>query len=293
MRVYLSVPARVDTSELRRVIEAAGDTVVDYEDVNGSMREWLGSRAAWEGVDAVVAVAGMADGTRSDTVLIESGVALGRGIPLLVIYEDDSSVTAAWPPSVTIARTSLLNAEALSFHMKLFLAKIQRGPEKISTRPPRKAPYVDVAQARRQLAQIREEHGAARGLALERWLAELFRASDVEAAEPAGGDRGFDFVLTLSEQAPSLGPIVVEVKSSTSPRRLWELASRLHQIVLQERAALGLVLVDDDKTLGRFPIQEVPLVAVLGADELLDAISRQGSLSAVLVRLRNLAVHGL
>jgi Restriction endonuclease len=292
VRVFLSVPARVDTSALRRVIEATGDTVVDYEDVNGSVREWLGSRAAWKGVDAVVAVAGLADGTRSDTVLIESGVALGRGIPLLVIYEDDSSLTAAWPPSVTIARTSLLNAEALSFHLKLFLAKIRRGPEKISTRPPR-APSIDVAQARRQLAQIREEHGAARGLALERWLAELFRASNVEAAEPAGGDRGFDFVLTLSEQAPSLGPIVVEVKSSTSPRRLWEVASRLHQVVLQERAALGLVLVDDDKTLGRFPIQEVPLVAVLGADELLDAISRQGSLSAVLVRLRNVAVHGL
>lgn len=64
-------------------------------------------------------------------MLIESGVALGRGIPLLVIYEDDSSVTAAWPPSVTIARTSLLNTEALSSYVTLFFAKIQRGPEKI------------------------------------------------------------------------------------------------------------------------------------------------------------------
>lgn len=298
MRIHLAAPNRLDTSALRRVIEATGSEILNGNDPDDHVDAWIGTGQSWERVDAVIAVPGIPDPkAQTDVVFIECGVALGRGIPLLVIYSDlygeDALLTPAWPPSVSVARMSLLATEALDLHIRLFFARISRGGGQslqslVSSRP------LDTVTARMQLTEIRRREGADRSQALERWAANLFRSSGIELAEPASPDRGFDFVATLSNQAPLMGPIIVEVKSTRSSRALQNLAVHLQQVVVRERAAFGLVILDDTEV-EPFLVEQTPLVAIVGAGELLDATERQSnqSVAAVLLNMRNRAAHGL
>jgi hypothetical protein len=297
VRIHLSAPNRLDTTLLRRTIEGTGNEVLDSRNVDEPFAAWIGAGPAWDRIDAVIAAPGVPDpvAAQSNVVFIECGVAIGRGIPLLVIYSDiydeDTLVTPAWPPSVDIARSSLLAAEALDLHVGLFLERISRGNSQIKRNPP-VVPSLDPELARAQLSEVRLNDVAARGEALERWVGDLFRQSQIELAEPASSDRGFDFVASLSDQAPRIGPVVVEVRSLRSPRAVLDSAARLQQVVMRERAALGLVVWDDVEA-DPIPANQVPLVAIIGADELLDLINKSSSLSAVIVGLRNRAVHAV
>jgi len=291
VRIFLSVPFRTNTSVLRQVISAAGSTVVVPDDVApvlDSPTHWLDS---WEGIDAVIAIPTLVDGARSDSVLIETGFALGRGLPVLVLYEDEAPLSGNWPINVTVGRANLANVEALSFHVNLFLARAGRGPSKPPPGKPSSSSHsINLANAHDQLEKI-QQVGNFNGYRLfEDWLVDLLEGGGAEVVRASGRDRGFDLVASLPIVAPSLGPIVVELKSFQSASQLEEVAARVQQVVLQERAALGLIILARPALRNR-SLPQLPGVSVLTADDLLALIDRRGSLADALLSLRNEVVH--
>jgi len=86
--------------------------------------------------------------------------------------------------------------------------------------------------------------------------------------------------------------VVVEVKTSASPRVLLSAANQLQSLVLQQSAALGLLVFDDGDLPPAFALQVVPMVISLGTNELLESL-RESPLSQVLWDARRDAVHRL
>jgi hypothetical protein len=249
--------------------------------------------AGWEGTDIVVAVLDSADWQGAHSVYMTAGIGVGRGLPLLVLTDDEASSLNIWPESAVVSRVNLNSRDALEFHIRLFVERARRKAATRSSKASSPPTTSDVAKARRQLHEVRASAPGRRGQLFEEWVAVFFRASGLDVAESSQKlDLGFDLVVSLSSQAPTLDPIVFELKSTNSQASLLDAAHRLQQIVFQERASLGVVLFDDFRLPAHFAPQELPLVALLGADELLQRTESAGSVAQVLIDLRNRLVHG-
>jgi len=73
---------------------------------------------------------------------------------------------------------------------------------------------------------------------------------------------------------------------------LLSAANQLQSLVLQQSAALGLLVFDDGDLPPAFALQVVPMVISLGTNELLESL-RESPLSQVLWDARRDAVHRL
>lgn len=245
----------------------------------------------WNDADAVVAVL---TGSRRgrENVLVEVGIALGRGLPLLVLQGDDEPAPLPLQlAEVSSARTNLRNAEALRFHLQLFLRRLSSEAQ-IEPRPP-EAHRVDVEELRRSLEKLRRSSGTRRGHEYELWVVQLFRLAGADVAEPANPrDRGFDLAVALPGVSAEPGPLLVEVKVPAQPLDLAGAAFRLQELVLRERAGLGLLLFEDRHLRYGFGVQTTPMVVAMGFDELLFSLERHdGSLTGALRTARNESVH--
>ncbi len=240
--------------------------------------------------DAVVVVlSALQDSAR---VFFEAGVALGLGLPLLVMAEADADSGPLKGLSVAQLPGGTRNEEALRFHLGLFITSAARAAPAQVKRPP--SPLkINLLEQRAKLDALHRE-GSANGRMLERWAVDLFRAGGAKVAEASNpSNRGLDLVAEL-EGLNLPGPLVVEVKGGKpSSRRLLEAALQLQYLVLQERAGLGLLLFDDAAMPAGFALQVVPMVVCLGAAEPLSMMEQHGSLADAMRSARNEAVHQL
>jgi hypothetical protein len=293
VRVFLSFAQDIDPSvplEVLAELEATVSTSADTSLLDGRLVD------EHEPIAAVVALFAGPMMDRWGSVQFECGVAIGRGLPLLVLTEE------AFPFTLNLSDTSgarvaelrgtINNREALRFHLGLFLkevaAGVPTGPAADSARGNR----VDVETLRRRFDELHTVSGSHLGLELERLVSDIFKESGLDVALAQQDDRGFDLVAAT----PSLGlqgrPLVVEIKSVRNPSSLNNAAQALQYLVLQERAGLGLLLFDDTRLPSGFALQVVPMVIALGLGELLRELET-ATLYDVLIQARNDAVHRL
>lgn len=293
MRVFLAGAHFDESALVRRVLLELGAEVVDAHDVVAGAA-WSEQITRWaDDVDAAVAVLPDTRGARYESVLVEVGIALGRGLPLLVLVGDDPAPVPLLLPDVPSARTNFQNVDALRFRLDLFLRRLTT--ETASAPWHAEAEPVDVEELRRSLDHIRESPSSGRGQRYEAWVVGLFRSAGAEAVIPRNpDDRGFDLVAALPGVSPEPGPLVVEVKATARPQHLMDAALRLQHQVLRERAGLGLLLFEDRHVSSAFAFPTVPMVVAMGLNELPISLERHdGSLSRVLRAARNEAVHRL
>jgi hypothetical protein len=292
MRVVVIGASPDESTLVREVLVDLGAEVLDLRIVVAGMR-WSDVAGWWKDVDAVVAVLTTRGGRYYESILVELGIALGRGLPLLVLQGDDPAPLPVQLEEVSSARTNLQNAEALRFHLELFL---RRASARTFIKPPPPEPQrVDVEELRRTLDELRRSPPQTRGQNYELWVAHLFRLAGADVVEPRSPeDRGFDLAVALPGVSAEPGPLLVEVKVSARSLDLAGAASRLQELVLRERAGLGLLLFDDRRLDHGLRVRVVPGVVAMGLDELLSSLDRyDGSLTRVLYTARSESVHGL
>lgn len=287
-------PSGLDLSVLRAVLTGHAVTIYATSDIGAGVTLAGVSLAQYDFAAAVIP----ADRERHDASLpaiyIEIGVAVARGLPVLVIAEASIPASPALASATTIVMTGLENNEALRLHVGVFLRQMQSAPrtEQPARLPASLAPAVPAAYLMR-LQAVRESPGGLRGTGFERLVGDLLReagaqAEDRSAWEPDGG---VDIAAFIPGEEQRLGTVVIQVKSGTlTSRALLAAQHQLSTYVLQAGAGLGLLIYDQIAPATR-KVPSSPLVLSLGIDQLLAELETK-SLSTVLTQARNRAVHG-
>lgn len=288
-------PSGLDLSVLRTVLTDHAVDVVATSDV--------GAGVALAGVpmgpyDFAVAVI-PADHERREAALaaiyIEIGVAVARGLPLIVIAETSIPASPALASATTIIFTELGNQEALRLHLGVLLRQLQAAPraDQPARLPTSAAPLVPAAFLMR-LQAVRESPGGLRGAQFERLVGDLLReaGAQAEGRSPWEPDGGADIAAFIPGEEQRLGAVVIQVKSGTLTSHALRAAQQeLSAYVLQAGARLGL-LVYDQIAPGASMVPPAPQVFSLGIDQLLAELATR-PLSAVLTQARNRAAHGV
>jgi hypothetical protein len=290
MRVYLSAPHGAERSLLRAVLTELGAEVVTAVDTVGA--SWQ-NPIAWEGVDAAVVVLEAVEHTENERVLVDTGIAIGKKLPLLVLAEDDDLSGDFFGIARVVELRGRPNAEALRFHFGLFLNYLQVEGQR-DVRPATQARDLDIRPFRARLDRVREESHGTSLVSYKNWAADLFRSAGADIAIPKDPEgRGFDFVAAIPDlDLRSGGPLVVKVDPSSATRELTDTAFNLQFLVLREQAGLGMLVFEDAGLPQSFMIQVVPRVVSIGAGELLRELERE-TLAQVVIRARDEAVQRL
>jgi hypothetical protein len=218
------------------------------------------------------------------TIFLEAGIALGQGLPLIVLAEDpdeDLPIFGGLASDVwTIAGAK--DEASIRLHLTLFTKVLEaRRPTAADSgpRPPLSVSLLEVPDTIGQRARNLEEE-----------VFGLLRAcgARVEAeAVSAGGDH-VDAAALIPGSELAIGPVLIEVKTLRGDG-LSAAVDQLGAFMVRSRAMLGLVVYDGPRQhsvrASGFPI------AVMHIDELREHV-RQGSLGSALVYTRNAAVHG-
>lgn len=303
MRCLLIAPADVNVSVLTSVLVDQGIEVVSASDLGAGVTL---AQSALDLVDWAVAVLPSQSAQGWDgfaAILIEIGVAAGRGVPLLVIAEPPDQPPPALA-GVTIVRTPIDHVDALRLHLRMFMLAVASAGTR---RPPRSAPVVlapsSLADLRARLDMIRSSRQVAdmsrgpvptnRGELLERLVYEILSEAGAVLAinVELSRNREADAVAYVPGTESVLGTIIVEVKL----RRLTQVDLRrteqqLMASMMAGRAGFGLLVYDDLMADAR-EVRTTPFMLALSIDELLTQLEHT-SLSDLLLRARNRAVHG-
>jgi hypothetical protein len=296
MRVAVIGATSRESALVQEVLLDLGAEVLDPRTIR-PRTQWSEHLAGWwkdVDVDAVVAVLTAGGGRYYESILFELGIAFGRRLPLLVLQGDEPTPLPIDLAEVSSARTNLQNAEALRFHLELFLHRVSAGMA--TEPPPAEAHRVDVEELRRSLDELRRSRSPkTRGQDYERWVVRLFRLAGADVVESRSPrERGFDLAVALPGVSPDPSPLLVEVKVTARPLDLTDAAFRLQELVLRERAGLGLLLYEDGSVSYEFGVRIAPIVLAMALDELLFLLGRHdGSLTEALRTARNEAVHRL
>jgi hypothetical protein len=228
-------------------------------------------------------------------IYIEIGVAVARGLPLIVIAGPSIPASPALAGATTIVFTELGNEESLRLHLGVFLRQMQSAPqvERPARLPASPAPSVPAAFLTR-LQAVRYSPGGLRGAEFERLVGDLLREAGAQAEErsPWEPDGGVDIAAFIPGEEQRLGTVVIQVKSGTLTSRALRAAQHgLSAYVVQAGAGLGL-LVYDQIAPGAREIPPAPQVFSLGIDQLLAELETR-PLSTVLTQARNRAVHAV
>ena len=287
-------PSGLDLSVLRTVLT---DHAVDVDATAD-----VGAGAALAGVslapyDFAVAVI-PADHERHEASLpaiyIEIGVAVARGLPLIVIAETPIPASPALASATTIVFTELGNQEALRLHLGVFLRQMHSAPQMEQPARLPASPTPSVPAYVMRLQAVRESPGSLREAEFERLVGDLLREAGAQAEQrsPWEPDGGADIAAFIPGEEHRLGAVVIQVKSGTLTSHTLRAAQhRLSTYVLQAGAGLGL-LVYDQIAPGARTVPHAPQVLSLGIDQLLAELETK-PLSTLLTQARNRAVHGV
>lgn len=287
-------PAGLDLSVLRAVLAERAVDIDSTSDVGAGVTLADASLAKYDFAIAVIPADHQRDASLP-AIYVEIGVAVGRGLPLLVIAGPSIPPSPALAGATTIIMTQPGNEEALRLHLGLFLRQVQAAPraQHPARLPAQSTPSVLAAYAAR-LQAVRESPGGLRGVEFEQFVGDLVREAGAQAEErsPWEPDGGIDIAAFIPGEEQRLGAVMIQVKSGTlTSRTLQETQRKLSAQVLQAGAGLGL-LVYDQATPDARKVPPAPLVSRLDIDQLLAELETR-PLSAVLTQARNRAVHGM
>jgi hypothetical protein len=220
------------------------------------------------------------------TIFLEAGIALGRGMPLIVLSEnpdEDLPVLGGLARNVWTV-TGAKDEANIRLHLTLFTKVMEpyrraRDPGPL-LEPPATAPKTPVAES-----AVGREQG------LQQEVLHLLRAvgAQVEAEAASSGDPRVDAAALIPGTERVLGPVLIEIKVLQG-RGLPAAVSQLATFLAQSGAAFGLVVYDGPHQQPG-PAKGFPVMA-MHIDELREHV-RHGSLGSALVHVRNTIAHGL
>jgi hypothetical protein len=280
-------PSYADLSALRAVLVELGITAT------ATTQLLAGAQLATVPLDefsfavAVLPASGPdgAPATTPATIFLEAGIALGRGVPLIVLAEDpDEDLPVLGGLASNVWTIAGVNDEAsVRLHLTLFTKVLE-------THRPTRDPVPRLApSAAPPLAPSTETTGR-REQSLQEKVLGLLRAVGAEVESEAvsrGGDR-VDAAALIPGTERVLGPVLIEVKALEG-YGLSGAVDQLATFLVRSGAMFGLVVYDGPRQ-GSAPASGLPIVA-MHIDELREHV-RHGSLGATLVYIRNAAVHG-
>lgn len=304
MRCLLIAPTNVDVQVLLGVLADQGNQVLFASDLGAGVTL---AQAAIDQADCAVAVLPSQPTRTAEelaAVLIEIGVAVGRGIPILVIAEPPQVPPPALA-GVTIVRTAVNHVDALRLHLRMFTLSVTFGGTRHRPSPPIELEPSLLAGFRERLESIRNSARGARasgggvasirGFQFERLIFDILSgvgaviAANVELSSDTR--READAVAYVPGTESILGVIIVEVKlRRLTAADLRTVEQQLLTNMKAGRVGFGLLVYDELAT-DAHDVRTAPFMLALSVDELLTELEHS-PLSELLVRARNRAVHG-
>jgi hypothetical protein len=297
VRCLLIAPSNLDLSSLT--------TVLAEEETEVELTSDIGAGVALQQVDLdqfdcciALVEAGHRGSVGSDSALVEIGIVVARGLPLIVVAQERGTPSPALAGLPTVS-TSLGNVEALRLHLRLFLRSVARGslaPQFTFSRSASsdRVPADRFAPPyRAELAKARAYAIRGRALAFERLVMDIVRQAGgkVEQRQRGWRDAGVDFAAFLPGEEKRLGPLLFQVKSGTvTAPNLASAQRQLSEQVLRTRSGLGL-LIYDLAEVGARKVPPAPLVSRFSIDQLVAELEFR-PLTDLLVQARGRAVHG-
>ena len=226
-----------------------------------------------------------APATTPSAVYLEAGLALGRGLPLIVLAENaDAELPGIGDLGSDVWTVAGVKDEAsLRLHLSLF-SKV------LATRRPADGSDLHAALPPPVLAVPPNESIGVRAQRLEDLVLSLLQAAGALVEEPrlSRRDGGVDAAVLVPGAERALGPVLIEVKALRG-HGLSDAMRQLATFVIERGASLGLVVYDG-------PHQEQPLLSGLPVLAIqVDELRRQaesGTLGRTLIQARNAFVHG-
>jgi hypothetical protein len=291
--VFLSSPARTDTSVIRRVLVGEGVNVLESEDLEETgqlIRESL--IEGMQKADAVIVVLGHRPG--NENVYYEMGLADAMRKPVLIVSGgalDPASDVALYP----YIRARHDDEEALRFGVSHFLRAPHSGTKPSrdytsTTKPLGELVDGFLTRLRSDLV-IREDE-------LVGLIATAIRESgvDTQASDShrsSGEEIPADIAVWSDDLASLIGnPLPIEVRSSLLTAQDAERAAKnLMRAIIGAQVRWGLILFtkatsDAVRTLSKYP------VLAMSIEDFLEGL-RERSFSRIVIDLRNRAVHGV
>ncbi|SDG32395.1 Restriction endonuclease [Microbacterium sp. 77mftsu3.1] len=283
MQAFLSYPYGVDVSLVAMATRDANWDLVDPVTTSGLMLASIRNTIA--SADAVIVAGGVPGSHDSAALLVEVGIALGLGKPVLVVWEESSAPPSGLPSELRVSRLSLRNLDALRFHIGVFLADVVAGSRTPRAKVPTRATQGDLNRLATQLDRLQARPSITE-TDFVRWIEDLFRAVGSKAVpSPRPNDRGFDLVVSAPPSSELDGPVLVEARTHWPPGdQLRRVTDRLANAVASERAGLGIVVVlsKPAKPGGAWLGPPSSSVSIFSANELLEGISSMGHLPGLL-----------
>jgi hypothetical protein len=229
-------------------------------------------------VDAFVAVFWLARAPQRQrsALFVEIGIAIGRGVPVLLVTKPNLKVAslAGLPRIVATDDPDPIFDVQIELFLEGVYKKIDQPTFKRSSDG---SPHAPLARTQ--------------GLDFEKSVDALLSSSAVEFMKSTGArDDRADFTLYFSGDDGDLGVVLVEAKNWSRPPSgalLRDTLLRLSDQVLRSGAGLGLLVVSEHIE----KIPATPLVAVASIDELRLQLAER-SLPGMLRRARNESIHG-
>jgi hypothetical protein len=284
----LIAPSYADLSALRTVLAELGITATATTQLLVGAQLATVPLGEFSFAVAVLPASGP-DGTPATTpatIFLEAGIALGRGVPLIVLAEDpdeDLPVLGGLASNVwTIAGAK--DEASIRLHLTLF-TKVLETHRSVRDSVPRLEPNSAPSVTPSPETISRHDQG------LQEEVLGLLQAdgAKIESEAFSSGGDGVDAAALIPGTERVLGPVLIEVKALQG-HGLSAAVNQLTAFLVRSRAMFGLVVYDGPRQ-DPGPASGFPIVA-MHVDELREHV-RDGSLGSTLVYIRNAAVHGL
>lgn len=282
---FISAPYGVDTSVLRHELAARKVEWFDVTTIPIGATIIDAIRDAIERSDFLCVI--VPSSATGRWTLLEAGIAIGAGKPILFILDRNATVPADLL-GFHYALAGATDSEAIRFHLDSFL----KGLDKKAVTPRTTIGKRTKIGKRRTAPHF---HSAA-----ESEVARLFEKAGFllhEAPRSDSGDYQVDLAVWIDDLLPIFSsPILpVEVKSVLDNRTRREAADRLRHFLLSTGAGVGLLVDLTERNEQREKVwQSVgppPFVFAVSVGELRRKLE-SGSLVKQLIQSRNRAVHG-
>ncbi len=290
MRCLLIAPSGGDLGVLPEVLQEAGLAHTSSVHLGAGIALANADLRPFEAAVVVLPVERNRRGVQA--VLLETGIAAGRDLPLLVIVPPDQTIPTALS-TIQVVRTDVTNREALSLHVGLF-AKSLKAPSReiVEASPPSMLAPLKPAvadQFETRLASLIGSPQPSRGFAIEQFVVDLLSSAGAKIeAEQGRPDRGFDAAAFIPGQEERLGLLVIEIKDRLDRASRINAERQLQSYVMDARAGLGLLFYVSSSSTASTPT--TPLVLSMSIGQLLSEL-RVWPLSKVLGHARNEAIH--
>jgi hypothetical protein len=291
VRCFVSSPADISLGAVTRALEVMGVEVRDLRSMSGGaeLSGWMRNEMA---ASDMVLVLLPESRPYPPAFMVEIGVAIGLGKPLLVLTPEGHEVPSDLA-GVPYGRVAFDDSEAIALHLRALVQSLKASPGPTWTGSGHAAPQPEVgAWLAQSLRELADRDPGERARLLETLVVELFRRAGglVESGPPR--DDSPDVAVMFDEVPALSGPLLVDVKlygRGQHPDR--SALQQLQRYVAERGALLGILLYWSP---GAEPLSQTPnlpgLIAINLSELAQDLQSR--ALPEVLAVARNRAIHG-